>query len=169
MGGDSLAAAKLVSLVNREFGVDVPIQTLFDHDALKQLSSCIEIEDISYVSKLKSKTPSLINWVDEIKLDPLSLPSPPKKPEKMKALLTGANGFLGIYLLKELIERSKYSQIVCIVSAKSDEEAGKRMKESAKKYRLIDELDFTRIEIVHYDSRSFYFFQIKLFLITQLY
>jgi len=42
LGGESLAATRLVNRVRREFSVDVSINTVFDHTTLGRLAACIE-------------------------------------------------------------------------------------------------------------------------------
>ncbi|STY28223.1 acyl-CoA synthetase [Legionella wadsworthii] len=60
----------------------------------------------------------------------LSVPKPPKR-----ILLTGATGFLGAYLLKELFTQTNW-QITCLVQANSSAEAKKRIIDNMKNYDL---------------------------------
>jgi len=135
-----------VTLINREHNVDVPIQTLFDPDALKKLTSCSDIEDVSNVVKNKTDSGMKVDWKAEMVLGDLgALPQPPKKPHRMAALLTGANGFLGVYLLNEILERGKFSEIYCLVRGKDDAEASKRLSDALKKFKLDDLIGNSKI------------------------
>jgi len=134
--------------MNKEFNVDLPIQNLFDPEALQKLVSCEDVDDISNVANAKEKSAKNIDWIKEAELAKLTLPPKVKEPLKKAALLTGANGFLGIYLVKELLEKSPFQEIICLVRAKSNEEALKRLRASAQLYRVEQSIDFNRVRVV---------------------
>lgn len=55
-----------------------------------------------------------------------------------RVLLTGATGFLGAYVLKELLLRET-SEIVCIIRAEGPDVAIKRIRNNLKKYGLLED------------------------------
>jgi thioester reductase-like protein len=68
-------------------------------------------------------------------------------------LLTGATGFLGAFLLHELLERTK-GRVYCVVRA-DDEAAGmERLRAAAVKF-LLPEPDAERVQVVPGDLRDF--------------
>ena len=56
-------------------------------------------------------------------------------------------GFLGIFMLRELIARTEY-RVLCIVRAQDEEGGLLRLSETWKRYGLPGELDQNRIEVV---------------------
>jgi nonribosomal peptide synthetase MxcG len=64
-----------------------------------------------------------------------------------RVLLTGATGFLGAFLLRELLDRTE-AEVWCLVRGATMEEAGERLCRSLVKYRLWDEAMRPRIVIV---------------------
>ena len=69
------------------------------------------------------------------------------------ALVTGATGFLGIHILKELIDRKDVSVIWCMVRAENEEKAERRLKGMLYYYfsNNYNELFGNRIRIVNGD------------------
>ncbi|MDW2611950.1 SDR family oxidoreductase, partial [Escherichia coli] len=61
-------------------------------------------------------------------------------------LLTGATGFLGIYLLRSLLLAGTQS-VLCMVRARTHEHALARLRENAMRYGIADEIDFSRVEV----------------------
>ncbi len=88
--------------------------------------------------------PRLEPWCDDIGLlGDLKFSGNITNPERI--LLTGATGFVGVYVLRELLEQTK-AKIICLVRAETTLEARARLKQNAFQYNL--ELDFSRIELV---------------------
>jgi len=58
----------------------------------------------------------------------------PESPRRY--LLTGATGFLGIYLLRELLRRDGILQVACLIRCGSTAEGESRLREACQRYRL---------------------------------
>jgi len=74
----------------------------------------------------------------EAQLDPsLTYPHPrsPHWQHPRQILLTGATGFLGIYLLAELLTQTS-AQIYCLVRAKDGQDGGDRLLQMLQRYQL---------------------------------
>ena len=70
----------------------------------------------------------------------------PQTPPK-EVLLTGATGFLGIFVLSDLLRKSS-ARVTCLVRADSEAAAAKRISETAAGYGRDADLDFSRVSIM---------------------
>lgn len=121
LGGDSLVAMSLSNLLLEQLIVTVsavyilkhPIIDLFQH-VLSQLSPGQDINDIGLHT---------IDWVKETGIHFLQLSASsvrltestsPVLNEQTVVLLTGSTGFLGRYILWELLNSSNCSRIYCL-------------------------------------------------------
>ena len=104
-------------------------------DTLKVVSS----DNTKQVRRAKSRTKA--NHVDferESLLDPEITPSgnpPVRHSERPRLFLTGATGFIGAYLLAELLSRTS-SEIVCLVRAVDEADGLRRIRENLCVYDL---------------------------------
>ena len=113
VGGNSILLVRLQALIQERFQVSFPLAQLFTVPTLRRMAQLVE-------DKTESPTHDWIDWEAETKPDPaLNDPSifedastvatPPKV-----AVMTGATGFLGPYLLNRLIETTGVEEIHCI-------------------------------------------------------
>ncbi len=68
-------------------------------------------------------------------IDPEGLPFERPADQPRHVLLTGATGFLGAFLLSELLERTS-ADIHCLVRARSADEARKRLRQTLQVYSI---------------------------------
>lgn len=151
VGGNSLTIAQLSVHVLKEFGLSIPAKLLFDlpyvgilaqfidsrGENFKQQTAvqqeikqdCYLNEDITPVCKFSKNFPNLEN-----------------------ILLTGAGGFLGIYLLRDLLKNTN-AKIYCFVRSGEFESAPERLMSTAKKFNLQEEVSLAnrRINIIPSD------------------
>ncbi len=142
LGGHSIAAAQLSSLVSTEFGVQVPVGLIFEDSILEKYAKQIEKLTMQTDGKQAITTRELF-WIwrnRESVLDPMIQPETPapepyqyEKPKKI--FLTGVTGFVGAFFLKDLIENTD-AKIDCHVRAKNEKEGLARIKEVMEKYLL---------------------------------
>ncbi|MEL7504495.1 MAG: amino acid adenylation domain-containing protein [Cyanobacteria bacterium J06554_6] len=137
IGGDSLRAIQLVHQIRDDFNVDLPMVSLFDAPTISQfvqtLTTAIKSgqtatsDDIS-IAALESEA-SLAPDVD-----PSGLNTPfPVDPQNL--LITGITGFLGVFLLQELLEQTP-AQVHCLTRAQ-DELAGlQKIEANLQRYGL---------------------------------
>ncbi len=96
VGGNSLNAVELAISLN------VTPQTVYDHPVLTDLASCVaEVE-----TGAEPRVPGINEIISKTKLDTVSAPYG-------NVLLTGATGFLGVHILKELVDAGK--TVYCLV------------------------------------------------------
>jgi len=134
IGGNSLLSVQLVSLIKAE-GLAVEVKHIFQAQCVAKLSvvmqdnSAEEPLDLDKEAVLEEEIQVLNNRGDFSSTD---------------AFLTGATGFVGRYLLTELLQTSDVN-VYCAVRAKSDEEAMQRIKNSLEEYGLWKDAYATRV------------------------
>jgi fatty acid CoA ligase FadD9 len=140
LGGDSLNAVALSAVLAKECGLRVPVAMVLRRDAtIADLVSHIEGtgRDSRASGNRVHADPAWLR-ADEVSLDrflpPEELGAPATRevaaPARSKTvLLTGASGFLGRFLLLELLARApeEIAAVVCIVRARDDASARARI------------------------------------------
>jgi len=110
-------------------------------DLLPQMGPSLRVvsPDDNHVRRVTSRTKaSHIDFELESRLDPEITPSgnpPVKDCENPRLFLTGATGFIGAYLLVELLNRTS-SEIVCLVRAADEADGLRRIRENLAGYDL---------------------------------
>ena len=79
----------------------------------------------------------------DTEIQPTSVPTQ-TAPRPKRVLLTGATGFLGSFLLSELLRHTR-TDVYCLVRAPDAEEGGKRLRRALEAYSLWDEELSSRI------------------------
>ena len=141
LGGDSLSALTFGNLLHEIFEVDVPVGVIVSPaNDLAAIAAYIEAERRgskrpTYASvhgrdatEVRAADLTLDKFVDAATL--AAAPTLPTAPAEVRTvLLTGATGFLGRYLALEWLERMDLvdGELICLVRAKSDEEARARL------------------------------------------
>ncbi len=130
LGGTSLAAIRVRAALAEQLGIEVPLRLLFSYPLVSDLALAVRDE-----SSASSAGPDPA--VDAI-LDPsidLTGCAPQRTDAPATLLLTGATGFLGSFLLRELLEQTS-ATIHCLVRAADDASALDRIVSTAAKYRI---------------------------------
>ncbi|WP_319940065.1 non-ribosomal peptide synthetase family protein [Xenorhabdus littoralis] len=146
IGGHSLLATQLVYLLRNQFNVDFPLKLLFSTPTLRDMATSVDI----YLDDNGKKSDDGIestfirdafiqhDWTYTRQLNP---------SKSGNVLLTGATGFLGIYLLRALLQQLT-SKIICLVRATDSNEGLNRIIKNAHRYGIDHDIDFSRVEIV---------------------
>ncbi|WP_442932468.1 non-ribosomal peptide synthetase family protein [Micromonospora sp. NBC_01699] len=154
LGGHSLLAAPLLARINREFGVNLPLRTIFDAPHLHTFAAVLD----RATPGLNTAAPGLDAtapgtapaaaltrvdtdlWAEAVLPDDVcaDLGSPPAgrdpaRPEQV--LLTGATGFLGAFLLDDVL-RHTTAEVHCLVRAGSVGAAVVRVEHNLRRYGL---------------------------------
>ncbi len=157
MGGTSLSASKVIMQLMAK-GIKVEYQDIFENPTPELLADCISNSGYGLFAKrvdvstddddfdIKSDYPeqlqyNTLEYADQVKREPLG-----------DVLLTGAVGFLGIHVLRELIE-SEDGNIICIIRRGSYTSAAKRLRSMLFYYfdDLMEEALEKRVRIIEAD------------------
>ncbi|QKX03873.1 amino acid adenylation domain-containing protein [Aquimarina sp. TRL1] len=141
IGGHSLLAIKAVARINTilEEREKIEVKTMFNYSTIRTLCKYITAGE-------KKEVP--ISLSKEMELPVIALPedlSIKEIPETI--LLTGGTGFVGVFILKELLE-SHQARILCLVRAESSEKGREKIKEGMLRYEIWEEHYSSRIEIL---------------------
>ncbi|KAG4280502.1 hypothetical protein FPRO06_11835 [Fusarium proliferatum] len=113
-GGNSLRIVSLREYITREFGVTVSVFDLFQASTLGEMAAKID------GSTTQGRTTMSIDWDEETRIDAdLSIvgaqePLPSETTNDLQVALTGATGFLGVSILKALLEDKRVSKVHCL-------------------------------------------------------
>lgn len=141
-GGDSLSTLPLVFKLQTALGVEVPLAAVFATPTVVGLSDTIDrIRGGQTEETLDLHVrASLPDSIDAARVAPT--PRPRHAPKSV--LLTGATGFLGAYVLRDLIDLTD-AEMVCLVRADTEEEGLRRIRRNLESYRLWHDGDEARL------------------------
>ncbi|MEH2216963.1 MAG: amino acid adenylation domain-containing protein [Nostoc sp.] len=143
LGGNSLLAAQLMIYVRETFQVQMPVRCIFEQQTIEGL--CQIVEKLHHGGNAALN--AVISFKAEAVLDPNIYPqgvlvkdiSQPKH-----IFLTGATGFLGAFLLHELLQQTE-AKIYCLVRANNESEGFRRLQKNLEKYLIWDASQSSRI------------------------
>jgi thioester reductase-like protein len=146
LGFDSLMAVDLTSLIRTELQVEVPIRAFIEEPSIANLTALL----IDQLLPGNSKPDIVANVLDlnaEAVLDPAICPDNAHIElitEPTSILLTGATGFLGAFLLQELLDQTQ-ADIYCLVRSPDAESGKMRLRKNLEFYDLWNEQYNSRI------------------------
>ncbi|QLE41851.1 amino acid adenylation domain-containing protein [Nostoc sp. C052] len=146
LGGHSLTTIQVMSQINETFQIKLPLRHLFTAPTIAELAYTIESTS-GADSSISGNEITSVNLQAEVVLDQTINPGnlvyqPVSQPAAI--FLTGATGFVGAFLLAELLEQTQ-ADIYCLVRA-ADFTAGKqRLQETLKAYLVWEESFNSRI------------------------
>ena len=152
LGGDSTRAAELMAKLRTSLGIDITqvrplIKLLLTEASLRGFAAAVER---ARSGALADPADAHVDFSRECRLDVPVVSDPIDTPHweaPRDVLLTGATGFLGIYLLRELL-RSTDATVHCLVRAHDDRTALTRVRDTALHYfsdDLADEIAAERV------------------------
>jgi len=137
LGGHSLLVTRLLHRVADMFDIDLPLSSLFEYPVLEAFAE--------HIDHARQGLPGTVKDVDfhaEVWLDDDI--TPPDNNFRVAAdtlesvFITGATGFIGAYLVHELLQQTS-ARIHCLVRAKSAEEGMQRLQQSLARHGLWNE------------------------------
>ncbi|KAI8321745.1 L-aminoadipate-semialdehyde dehydrogenase [Martensiomyces pterosporus] len=151
LGGHSILATRMVFRVRKEFAVDAPLGLVFKCPTLRLMAAAVDNllgelqlgdDVLTKAEEEATQASAAFDYAADLdSLIPL-VPSlgtrymayPPALVESDGAptfFLTGATGFLGAFILDELLRRHPRSQVLCLTRARTEEAAMERVKAAA--------------------------------------
>jgi len=187
LGGHSILATRLVFEIRRTLAVNIPLGLVFEYPTICSLAQQVDkcknndfglaredeeqTQDSAHSSTLAQPTgisstspgqpPSTFDYAADAKalmktLKP-TYSAPIESNDKKTVLLTGATGFLGVFILRELLNcTATIGTVICHLRAKTKEAGLIRLRESCQSRGFWDEkwLSDNLVEIVLGDLES---------------
>ncbi|WP_346293410.1 amino acid adenylation domain-containing protein [Sphaerothrix gracilis] len=144
LGGHSLLIVQLLSRLRESFQVDLPLQILFAEPTIAGLAEQITLAQQGKALLPGSPSPPVqLDLQLDASIDPAqAVPSPQTKPAHI--LLTGATGFVGAFLLDELLNQTA-ATLYCLVRAADVESGRQKLADALGAYGLASDRDLSRI------------------------
>ncbi len=147
LGGTSLLATRLIFEVRERYGAQVPLRRLFSQPTIAGLAQAVEggVEEEAdpwHMSTAQLKA--------EARLDETITAAGRQyeQPASLKqVLLTGATGFLGAFLLHDLLQQTG-ATVHCLVRAANAQQGLRRLRSNLQSYELWQEELAGRIVVV---------------------
>ncbi|RKW44866.1 MAG: amino acid adenylation domain-containing protein, partial [Lautropia sp.] len=145
LGGHSLLILQLLVNVQKRLGREIDLQTFYRVPSVAAMAGLIQVG--------AGPDDSNSTWEQmqrDAVLDPgLVAEAPPvvEVDAVRQVLLTGATGFLGAFVLRELQRRTS-AHVTCVVRARDAGHGLQRLRDSLKRYVLAEDIEFDRLEVV---------------------
>jgi pyochelin synthetase len=134
MGGNSLLAVQLINRIAHAFQIELPLNRLFNSPTIAALSLLLEHSQATVAHpKLDLLSESVLDPDIRLGKSPVCSVSQPQS-----ILLTGATGYLGAFLLYELLHQTS-AVVYCLVRSDTIASAKARLRSNLKLYALWDE------------------------------
>lgn len=149
LGATSLHLSRMAMAMWSRFGVGIPIHHLFEVPHVAGAAHIIEatrLRQVADTAEKRTVEQLLAETVLDESINAAGLPSANWADPK-NIFLTGATGYLGAFMVKELIERTN-ATLWCLVRAGSAAAGMDRIRESMRTYLIWDDSYTDRIETV---------------------
>ena len=151
MGMDSLMALELVELVQSQLQAKLSMLEILQAHNIDKLAKLLLKQlapDVSTSLVIENDLNLNHEAVLEDSIDPDKAKANVKLTEITSILLTGATGFLGAFLLKELLEKTD-AKLYCLVRAADPDSGLQKIHKTLRKYSLLKEqLSYRIIPVV---------------------
>jgi len=155
-GGHSLLAVELTIFIEEIFRVQLMVKDVYEYPTVTEL--------VKFMNNGAKDVALSVSIKEDAFLEPSIIPAPDKKPLELNdvasILVTGTTGFLGAFLLDELLKSTKdHVKIYCLVRIKSGDQtdAIHRVVKNLKYYHLWNDNIKNRIVPVVGDLTKKYF------------
>ena len=145
LGMDSLMAVELVGSIRSQLQAELPIAEFMQASNIATLAALL-LKQFAPNAATEDVTVSVLNLNDEAVLDESIYPitETAEKTEITSILLTGASGFLGAFLLSELLKQTE-AHIYCLVRAADTASGIDKIRNNLNSYNLWKEQHNSRI------------------------
>ena len=173
LGGHSILATRLIFEIRKVFVVSAPLGLIFEQPTISGLVNAVDAlrnADLGLAYKDAQPPVEVVPGTPAVETKPLPLeygqdyvqlldqlqPSYPSIPadfgeRPVTVFLTGATGFLGAFILQDLLSRTgRVQKVICLVRASSPESGLDRLKEGSTNRGVWDDawVSSDRLEVV---------------------
>ena len=142
LGGHSLLATRLILRLRQDFQVQLPLRALFEAPTITMLARAVnQANEVGAFDETNAPDLRAEAVLDDSIYRRAELIEPAREPANI--LITGVTGFLGSFLLHELLQRTT-ANVFCLVRARNAEEA---------RARILTSLESVSLNIEGYESR----------------
>lgn len=146
LGGNSLLVVNMLGQIKNELGLECSLSRFISLPTIANLADQINGQTnyqqmVHFYCQQLKKDISLDNTIQPLDIKNTQLAQP------KTIFLTGATGFLGAYMLAELLKSSQ-ANIICMLRACSQENALAKLISSLKKYQLYQPSNISRVKVV---------------------
>ena len=178
LGGHSILATRLIFEIRKAFIIEAPLGLVFDHptvagqavqvDVLKNADLGLDYK-VPETTSVPLKGGESSKRVVEYGTDYEALKQQLRESyspladdfgaKGLRVFLTGATGFLGAFVLKDLLRTDRVSKVFCLVRDASQEKAMERLRHSSTGRGIWDEqwIKLARLEVLCGDLDRTYF------------
>ncbi|RDI64981.1 non-ribosomal peptide synthase protein (TIGR01720 family)/amino acid adenylation domain-containing protein/thioester reductase-like protein [Nocardia pseudobrasiliensis] len=140
LGGHSLLMLTVLERINAALGIDLAMSTLFDNSRVEDLAAWIE-SDGRPVAELDFAECGALP--EDVRATGIA----PARIGIRDILLTGASGFLGSHLVRELLDQTD-ARVWCLVRADTEADGLRRVHDAMREFGAWREIEAGRIVVV---------------------
>lgn len=141
LGGHSLLATQLILQIRETFAVEIPLQYLFESPTIAEFAQAIQMNEMKNPVIDINREAVLDSTIQPLTI---SLERRERFATPKSILLTGATGFLGAYLLYELLQQTT-ANLYCLVRCSNADDGQRRLRNTLESYSLWNDTFSSRI------------------------
>ncbi|KAF9893462.1 hypothetical protein FE257_010774 [Aspergillus nanangensis] len=140
LGASSIQAAALIALIHSRLGCLITMDQLHENSCFARLLEFLHIDQQPQESPHGTAPDHSGIWKKDSEIvDDLTLVPDWASDAEGQVFLTGATGFVGVHLLRRLIEWPGVKQVACLCRSKPGQSATARVQQALQKYDLFPE------------------------------
>lgn len=150
LGGNSLLVTRLASRLSNAYDVVLPVFQIFQVPTVAGIAHTIDLYQKEGYDSLMAAWDTAAQLEMDVVLDATITPEGLPMADILNPshiLLTGATGYLGAFLLQQLLDETEV-QVFCLVRASNPQEGMERIKKNLQLYRLWNDSFRSRIHPV---------------------